>query len=313
MRFSKTKFCKNKYKNYIQGGIYQMTNEDLVKLVQSSENVTVNMKLLFKQNKRLIYKFVHDRVDNINDLDDLMQQAYIGLYNAALAYDQDKMKCLFATMMKFHMLNSIRDNNELPEHIKLLINRYRKFKAQYYFDFGIPLSDYEICERLKIDEKKLDIIKMCSKPISSLDSPTNDEGYILLINSIADESIENFDTALENEHLKQILDQALSKLPEREEHTIKELYYKNRTLESVGNDIGTGWERARQIKEKGLRKLRQDWKLRKDVKDYLSDVPIRHVGLSEFKHTGTSSVEWSILHMENEEEYYRNRLLNLLA
>ncbi len=71
-----------------------MSNEELVKLIQNGENVANNMELLFKQNRSLIFKFVHNRVNIINDLDDLMQQSYIGLYNAALVYDLEKMQCL---------------------------------------------------------------------------------------------------------------------------------------------------------------------------------------------------------------------------
>ncbi len=218
---------------------------------------------------------------------------------------------LVASMMKFHILNSLRDNSELPRYLKEQIYNYKRYKAQYYYSFGCYPSDWEICEKLNINEKRLDIIKSCSRSISSLDSPISDDEDVSLIDTIADVNNESFDTGIENEHLKNILGQALSKLPPMEEHAIKELYYKNRTLESIGNDTGIGRERVRQLKEKGFRKLRKDWQLRKDVEGYL--LPIRHVGLNEFKSTITSSVEWSVLHMEEDEEYYRNRLLDLFA
>ncbi len=200
-----------------------MANEELVKLIQNSENVSENMEQLYMKNKGFIYKIVHNRTDNINELDDLMQQAYFGLYNAALTYNQGEMQCSFISILKFYILNSIPD-----------------------------------------------------------------------------ESIEDFDDIIEREDLKRIVNSALSKLSTREEHILRELYYKNRTLESVGNDTGIGRERVRQLKERGLRNLRKDTQFVKATEDYRSYTPTRHVGLNEFKRTGISSVEWSVMQMERQ-------------
>lgn len=37
-------------------GAYKMTNEELVELIQSGENVTDNMEQLYNQNHGMIYK-----------------------------------------------------------------------------------------------------------------------------------------------------------------------------------------------------------------------------------------------------------------
>ena len=240
-----------------------MTNEKLVELVQKGENVSENMGLLFKQNKSLIYKFVHNKVSYINDLDDLMQQAYIGVYNAALAYNQEKMQCLFSTMMKFHIFNSLRDNSELPEHMKILIFKYN------YFENGIAPSDDYICGTLNIDKRKLNTIKICSKPSISLDITLNDDEDISLHENIADEKIESFNISVENDNLKHILNNALSKLSEQERYIIMQAVGYNRNYNAIGEDLGLTYSEVRKVIDKGLRSLRKDIELRKEAQSYI--------------------------------------------
>lgn len=275
-----------------------MTNEELVKLIQNGVNISENMELLYKQNRGFIYKIVHNRTNDINDLDDLMQQAYLGLYNAVLHF-KSELGCSFITNLKFYILNSIRDSGNFTARMNYYVYKFKKIRNDYHQKYDCYPDDDYMCKVLKVGIKGLSYIKQCATAsIVSLNSFIGEEDNTELGDIIPDESIEDFGNIIEREDLKRIVNSALSKLSTREEHILRELYYKNRTLESVGNDTGIGRERIRQLKERGLRNLRKDTQFVKATEDYRSYIPMRHIGLNEFKRTGTSEVEWSVLERE---------------
>lgn len=67
-------------------------NETLVKRIQQGENVNDNMMQLYNQNIGLLYRALkrYNGYDNIIDKDDLMQEAYIYLYEAVSRYEANK-------------------------------------------------------------------------------------------------------------------------------------------------------------------------------------------------------------------------------
>ena len=66
-----------------------MTNEELVELIQSGENVTDNMEQLYNQNHGMIYK-IAKKYTYAEDIDDLFQESYMALYKAACKYKKDQ-------------------------------------------------------------------------------------------------------------------------------------------------------------------------------------------------------------------------------
>ena len=62
-----------------------MTNEQIVEKIQRGEQVTDNMLTLWQQNKGFIIS-VALRYRDYEDIDDLMQQGYLGLYAAVLYF-----------------------------------------------------------------------------------------------------------------------------------------------------------------------------------------------------------------------------------
>jgi RNA polymerase primary sigma factor len=96
---------------------------------------------------------------------------------------------------------------------------------------------------------------------TGLDNYINDEGDTL-VNLIQNENSispdEVFNTKSE---VKSILNDILDNLDDREKVIVKEYYGLTgtpRTLEDIGNDFNLTKERVRQIKEKALRKLRNE-------------------------------------------------------
>lgn len=81
-----------------------MTNEELVEKIQAGIDVEKNMATLYEQNKKFIYKIVKPYSKSI-EIEDLMQEAYIGLHQAALKSNV-KSEYKFTSYMKFYVLRS---------------------------------------------------------------------------------------------------------------------------------------------------------------------------------------------------------------
>ena len=109
--------------------------------------------------------------------------------------------------------------------------------------------------------KELDS-KFTSLPkITALDNFINEEGDTL-IDLIENENSQRPDAAFDNgDALKGKLFAIMKTLDEREQVIVKDYYGINgtpKTLEEIGNDFNLTKERVRQIKEKALRKLRNE-------------------------------------------------------
>jgi RNA polymerase primary sigma factor len=105
--------------------------------------------------------------------------------------------------------------------------------------------------------------------IIDLDMTINEEGDTL-IDVIQNPNAEMPDASFNtNDQLKQTLMNILSSLDEREKTIIEDYYGLSgtpRTLEDIGSDFNLTKERVRQIKEKSLRKLRNECR---DIFEYL--------------------------------------------
>jgi RNA polymerase primary sigma factor len=95
----------------------------------------------------------------------------------------------------------------------------------------------------------------------NLDNPLNEEGETLL-DVLNNPHAELADSGLSTEvTLREKLLEMLNVLDDRERVIIEDYFGlsgNTRTLEDIGNDFDLTKERVRQIKEKGLRKLRNE-------------------------------------------------------
>ena len=95
----------------------------------------------------------------------------------------------------------------------------------------------------------------------SVDAPFQDDDSNSLIDIMTDESAPGTDNLMEKESLSSDLEAALSRLGEREAQVLKMLFGIDRnemTAEEVANSLNLTRERVRQIKERALRRLREN-------------------------------------------------------
>jgi RNA polymerase primary sigma factor len=108
----------------------------------------------------------------------------------------------------------------------------------------------------------------------SMDAPLKDEEGNNLYDVMLDSDIPSPDDGLLNNSLQQEIERSLSTLGEREGEIIRYYFGLNgtrpHTLEEIGEVFGLTRERVRQIKEKSIKKLKNNYR-NKLLKSYLGE------------------------------------------
>lgn len=118
--------------------------------------------------------------------------------------------------------------------------------------------------------KIADTLRVSGRHIS-VDAPFVEGEDNSLIDVLVNEDSPNADKTLIDESLSKEIERSLATLTERESEIIKMFFgigYQEMTLEEIGDKFGLTRERVRQIKEKAIRRLRNNSKS-KLLKSYL--------------------------------------------
>jgi len=181
------------------------------------------------------------------DFPDLIAEGNYGLMKAIENFDWSK-KLRFISYAVWWVRQSILQSlNENARTIRLPVNVVQELhKAKKELDnSGVELPE-----------------KFVSLPYTvNLDSPLNEEGDTLM-DVLNNPNAELADADMNTEQtLKDMLLGMLDVLDERERIIVEDYFGlsgSTRTLEDIGNDFDLTKERVRQIKEKALRKLRNE-------------------------------------------------------
>jgi len=242
-----------------------MTNEEIVMLIKQGKDTMNNMQLLYDQNKQFIYKLAKKLV-MFSDIEDLMQEAYIGLDQAVKHYDSSKCT-LFLSYAAFWINQSLRryvENNgrtiRIPVHELQRVSQYQKYTNEYMKYYGEKPPKEYLQGWLEISEKALENLERivyAYNNIQSLDEPCGEDGesskheLIPGDSNIEDEAIEK--CMSEEPDLWDIIEEYL---PTDEFEVVCMRYHGKLSLEEVGRHLGISRERVRQLESKGVRHLR---------------------------------------------------------
>ena len=291
-----------------------MTNEELIEAIKNSpQNKSDYMAILYKQNKGLIYKAALKFKEKA-DIEDLMQEAYLFLDEAANSYEgkyEAKFSTYFSHMLSWRLAAYVFSNSStvrIPRHLNDIIKRYKFFIQQFYQKNGYEAKEADIMRALNLSEKEFSglINAVRSLEIASLDSPAPFEESLTLADIIASE--EDFTEEIEEESEKNFksseIKKALGKLRVNERTVIDRFYFHGDTLEKVAADINVSPSYCSTIKQQALRNLRKDSELIKAVTNYDSYADY-HYSVKRFKNTRISSVEFTAIRNEEAAERYR--------
>ena len=204
-------------------------------------------KELLEGNLRFVITVSKQYQNQGLDLPDLIAEGNYGLMKAIENFDWTK-KLRFISYAVWWIRQSILQSlNENARTIRLPVNVVQELhKAKKEMD----LNGTELPEKF---------VNLPS--LVNLDNPLNEEGDTLM-DVLPNPNAEAADSGLTtDETLKDKLLSLLDVLDEREKVIIQDYFGlsgSTRTLEDIGNDFDLTKERVRQIKEKALRKLRNE-------------------------------------------------------
>lgn len=282
-----------------------MTNEQLVIRIKAGIDVADNMLQLWQQNQGFINK-IASRYRGYEELEDLVQEGYIGLYHAVDGYNPDE-GVSFLHYAAFWIQQSMQRYIEncgavvrIPTHARGRIGKYKKLCAAFEKHYGRKPTDHEICYYLGVIGEVLASIKETAKmaEIGSLDSPVkNQEGELTVGDAVAapvdvEEAIVE---KIQTEQLKEVLWPLVDALSGQQPEVIRARYIEGLTLQATGEKLGgITRERVRQLEAKGMRALREPDKAKK-LTPFLDEViyskALRGGGVQRFHDTWTSSTE----------------------
>lgn len=287
-----------------------MTNEQLVIQLKAGIHTAEYMKQLWEQNRGMIGK-IACKYKGYEDLEDLKQQGFLGLYDAVEGYNPDQGTS-FITYATFWIQQSIQRYIDdccgvvrIPVHAKEKISQYKKVANQFQKWYGREATDKEMCLLLHISPKQLDQLKKDAQmgQIQSLDSFVlqEDDGITIAdLVSAADDVEETVLDRIQKEELKEVLWGIVDDLGEDQADVIRARYQERRTLKGIAEKKNCAIEWVRQIEKKAMKRLRipsRANKLKPFYDGVIFDQALKGNGVARFNATWTSSTERVALEM----------------
>ncbi len=288
-----------------------MTNEELVAEIQAGVNVPDNMAQLYQQNKTFIRKVVYP-FSSCCEMDDLMQEAYFGLYKAAQSFRITE-GYKFTTYAEWPIRTAIQrycqrtgQQKKLPPNILHQISQYQKFKSDVMAATGEEPSDQEYCHYIPITLTGLNELRKYMHEMTpvSMDEVLTGTDDFTVGDTIPDEFDleETVTEQLSRPVGETLLWEAVSDLGDRYSTIIEGQFRKGETLGDLGDQLQISKERVRLLRNRALSALRRSKKVHQaaDIYGYGCGQAY-HWGIRRFKDTHTSSTEFlAIKHIEQE-------------
>lgn len=279
-----------------------MNNEELVTRIRNRIDTAECMAQLWQQNRAFVAKLAK-RYAAYEDIDDLMQEGFIGLCNAVECYEPDcgsKFLTYAAYWIQQAMLRYMAKYSgtvQVPENVRVKMNKLRKFEREYMAEWGQEPTEKEIRLYFGYSYKEYRLI-MESRSISnqeSIDALVPGTEDFTIGETVAD-PVNQYDQLLDQmqqEELADTLWQLVDDLPEQESQILHVEYQENISLRQASNKLGMEYETARAARARGLRTLAKPH-YKRMLQHFLPDRALSMAyggGVESYNRTWTSSTE----------------------
>ena len=253
---------------FIPPGKQKTTNFEEVKLAQRIRNDDREaLERLVCANLRFVVSVAKQYQNQGLTLPDLINEGNIGLIKAAEKFDETrgfKFISYAVWWIRQSILQAIAEQSRvvrLPLNQVGSVNKINRILNQFEQENERRPSIDEIADKTDIPHDKIeDALKVNTHQVS-VDAPVSDSDSTSMIDFMQSDSEPETDSELVMESLREEIAAALNVLNERERNVIEAFYGINqpeRTMDEIGKRYGLTRERVRQIREKAIRKLKQN-------------------------------------------------------
>ena len=244
-----------------------ITAEDEVELARKIKQGDQRaLEKLVKANLRFVVSVSKQYQNQGLTLPDLINEGNLGLIKAAQRFDETrgfKFISYAVWWIRQSILQAIAEQARivrLPLNQVGSLNRINKAFSKLEQEFEREPSVDELANILEMGEDKVvDSMRISGRHVS-VDAPFRDDEDGNLLDVLSNDDSPNSDLLLMNESLQKEISRSLSTLTDKEQDVIKMFFGIGLThplsLEEIGEKFNLTRERVRQIKEKGIRRLR---------------------------------------------------------
>ena len=211
---------------------------------------------------KYIARRIHEHLPQHVPFEDLLQAGMVGLIDALNKFDSAK-NVKFASYAKFRIrgaiLDSLRENDWSPRDLRRKSRQIDTVMQKLQTELGRKASEPEMAKALglSLDEFQALTNEIRGLEISSLQCESNDDGQETdLAQNIPGPPDEDPLTLCVKGEIEGRLQEAIAKLPEREQQVLMLYYQQELTMREVGELMGVGESRVSQIHTLAVKHLR---------------------------------------------------------
>ena len=192
-------------------------------------------------------------------IEDIAGYGVEGLINAIERYSPQKntrFETYALIRIRGAILDRIRAQDFLPRSVRKKIKDIKAAQEKLKQDLGRMPTTTEVANYLDMEPDKVNQLLAEDTTMTSLyDKRGNTDDSVEIIDTIQDENKLNPQEKAEEQNVKQELEKALKRLPERERIIMVLYYQENMTLKEIGETINMSESRVCQLHAQGIMKL----------------------------------------------------------
>ena len=242
-----------------------LTREEEVELAQRIERGDLEAKeRLINSNLRLVIKFARRYQGHGLSLQDLVQEAMLGLIRATEKFDW-RRGYKFSTYAVLWIKQAIQrglDNSgravRIPAHIAQRERTVHRVESELSAELNREATDKEIAKKAKLPLDEVKAVRDLTRVTTSLDAPVGEDGDTTL-GELRGGTAPGVEDEVTERDRERVVSEAIATLPADEARVI-ELRFgtggaPEASLRDVARELGVTQERARQLEARGLKRL----------------------------------------------------------
>ena len=221
-------------------------------------------ELLLEQLPQVKYiaRRIHERLPQHVPFDDLLHAGILGLIDAMHKYDASK-NVRFASYAKFRIrgaiLDSLREMDWSPRDLRRKSRRLEAVMQQLQAELGRSASEPELAQAMgmSLDEFQHLLDEIRGLEVGSLQIESLEDGRETdLSETLPGPADQDPLTLSMRSERRQMLADAIARLPRREQQVLALYYQEELTMKEVGTVLGVGESRVSQIHSMAVARLR---------------------------------------------------------